>query len=135
MTLPFRSQREAVVESLKNMLLVMSTQGMFQPKQDGEGAGPSGSLWDITWTFLSPFLPNLKEELFPERGSVEILSPAAAALPAPAEPVASQPISEPAASAPEAVAQGNAEGSESLEVTEGAVELKDEGAVEPETNA
>ncbi|KAI9005729.1 hypothetical protein DFJ74DRAFT_691912 [Hyaloraphidium curvatum] len=56
---------EAVVESLKNMLLVMSTQGMFQPRSENVDNDPAGNLWDVTWTFLSPFLPNLKDELFP----------------------------------------------------------------------
>ncbi len=66
-------QREAVVESLKNMLLVMSTQGMFQPRQEDQGQDQAGNLWDVTWTFLEPFLPNLKEELFPPVPAEEVV--------------------------------------------------------------
>ena len=52
---------EAVPESLKNMLLVMSTAGVFFP---------GGSLWSTTWSRIGHFLPSLHKELFPS--SVEV---------------------------------------------------------------
>jgi len=53
-------QKEAVTESLKNMLLVLSTQGMLQP---GETEGVN--LWNETWFLIDPVLPSLKQEVFP----------------------------------------------------------------------
>lgn len=59
-------QREAVIESLKNMLLVMSTQGILRPPStDSSNSAMEGDLWQITWTLLEPYLPTLKDELFP----------------------------------------------------------------------
>ncbi|CAG8656602.1 17032_t:CDS:10 [Dentiscutata erythropus] len=66
------SLREAVPESLKNMLLVMSTSGVFNPpgttKVETKNVGGKApvELWDITWTKIDKFLPKLKDELFPE---------------------------------------------------------------------
>ncbi|KAF0385373.1 Sec7-domain-containing protein [Gigaspora margarita] len=66
------SLREAVPESLKNMLLVMSTSGVFNPPGTINAATQSSGgkvpveLWDITWTKIDKFLPKLKDELFPE---------------------------------------------------------------------
>ncbi|CAG0893774.1 unnamed protein product [Cyprideis torosa] len=51
---------EAIPESLKNMVLVMETAGVFQADEEGM----RGPLWDLTWEKITPFLPNLKEELF-----------------------------------------------------------------------
>ncbi|XP_012270062.1 Golgi-specific brefeldin A-resistance guanine nucleotide exchange factor 1 isoform X2 [Orussus abietinus] len=48
---------EAIPESLKNMLLVMSSAGVL---------APSSNLWAPTWRTIDVFLPNLKSELFPE---------------------------------------------------------------------
>ncbi|XP_044591772.1 Golgi-specific brefeldin A-resistance guanine nucleotide exchange factor 1 isoform X3 [Cotesia glomerata] len=48
---------EAIPESLKNMLLVMSSTGVLTP---------TSNLWEPTWRTINGFLPNLKEELFPE---------------------------------------------------------------------
>ncbi|KAJ3033358.1 GDP/GTP exchange factor for ARF [Rhizophlyctis rosea] len=67
---------EGVLESLKNMLLVMTTQGVFQP---GDQTSGGVNLWNVTWQQIDPFLPTLKEELFPP------VPPEAAAPTAPAE--------------------------------------------------
>jgi hypothetical protein len=56
-------QYEGVVESLKNMLLVLSTQHIFQPESI---EGQEVNLWDSTWTKLNPILPKLQLELFPK---------------------------------------------------------------------
>lgn len=62
---------EAVPESVKNILLVMSSGGyLVAPKGDepgGEGdGGDDAQLWDATWMRLERFLPGLMPELFPE---------------------------------------------------------------------
>ncbi|KAI8799312.1 hypothetical protein BJ742DRAFT_884663 [Cladochytrium replicatum] len=69
---------EGVLESLKNMLLVMSTQGVFQPSESDQQPPPSTSskpatqnLWDVTWKNVNVFLPTLKEDLFPVRALSE----------------------------------------------------------------
>ncbi|XP_062554082.1 Golgi-specific brefeldin A-resistance guanine nucleotide exchange factor 1 [Armigeres subalbatus] len=51
---------EAVLESLKNMLLVMHSVCVFH---NSDGVTHS-VLWDVTWQRISGFLPNLKDELF-----------------------------------------------------------------------
>lgn len=51
---------EAVLESLKNMLLVMHSVCVFH---NSDGVTHS-VLWDVTWQRISGFLPELKEELF-----------------------------------------------------------------------
>ncbi|KAF9437726.1 GDP/GTP exchange factor for ARF [Entomortierella beljakovae] len=56
---------EAVPESLKNCLLVMSTSDKFSEAT----ANTNGSLWNITWTRINKFLPNLKAEIFPSQSS------------------------------------------------------------------
>ncbi|XP_026671490.1 Golgi-specific brefeldin A-resistance guanine nucleotide exchange factor 1 isoform X2 [Ceratina calcarata] len=48
---------EAIPESLKNMLLVMSSANVL---------APSSNLWAPTWRTIDAFLPDLREELFPE---------------------------------------------------------------------
>lgn len=48
---------EAIPESLKNMLLVMSSANVL---------APTSNLWAPTWRTIDAFLPNLKAELFPE---------------------------------------------------------------------
>lgn len=48
---------EAIPESLKNMLLVMSSANVL---------APSSNLWAPTWRAIDVFLPNLRTELFPE---------------------------------------------------------------------
>ncbi|CAH0720521.1 unnamed protein product, partial [Brenthis ino] len=57
---PAEPLREAARESLKNMLLVMHSVKIFS---NGDGYN---ELWYITWDIINEFLPNLKEELFPE---------------------------------------------------------------------
>ncbi|KAG0206857.1 GDP/GTP exchange factor for ARF [Mortierella sp. GBA30] len=52
---------EAVPESLKNCLLVMSTSEAFSEAT----ANKPDSLWNVTWTRINKFLPNLKSEIFP----------------------------------------------------------------------
>ena len=63
------SQYEAIPESLKNMLLVMSTQGIFDnlmnPKSQSDVDSPKQQLWGITWRRIDTFLPNFIQELFP----------------------------------------------------------------------
>ncbi|KAJ3135959.1 GDP/GTP exchange factor for ARF [Physocladia obscura] len=60
---------EGVLESLKNMLLVMSTQKVFQPLNNAEVESPDSpntqNLWIITWEHIDRAYPGLKEELFP----------------------------------------------------------------------
>ncbi|XP_064073514.1 Golgi-specific brefeldin A-resistance guanine nucleotide exchange factor 1 [Vanessa tameamea] len=57
---PAEPLREAALESLKNMLLVMHSVKIFS---NGEGYN---DLWYITWDIIREFLPDLKDELFPE---------------------------------------------------------------------
>ncbi|XP_035897623.1 Golgi-specific brefeldin A-resistance guanine nucleotide exchange factor 1 [Anopheles stephensi] len=62
---------EAVLESLKNMLLVMHSVCVFH---NTDGVTHS-LLWDVTWQRISGFLPTLKDELFKHeaaRSSVSI---------------------------------------------------------------
>lgn len=54
-------QLEAIPESLKNMLLVMDTAGIFHSADSRTGFS---DLWEITWERIVCFLPHLKEELF-----------------------------------------------------------------------
>lgn len=51
---------EAVKESLKNMLLVMRSVKIFTE----DSSETNSQFWDITWSRLDQFLPNLKNELF-----------------------------------------------------------------------
>lgn len=55
---------EAMLESLKNVLLVMHSVRVFHAA-DGVTHTP---LWDVTWSRISMFLPSLKEELFKDEG-------------------------------------------------------------------
>uniref|UniRef100_A0A7M5X4G9 SEC7 domain-containing protein n=1 Tax=Clytia hemisphaerica TaxID=252671 RepID=A0A7M5X4G9_9CNID len=75
---------EAIPESLKNMLLVMSTAGIFeQPCADGEDGVPSSAaeqekhrkysaLWQVTWERIDCFLPNLRNDLVATQSPVSI---------------------------------------------------------------
>ncbi|KAK8163430.1 hypothetical protein BC567DRAFT_265954 [Phyllosticta citribraziliensis] len=57
---------ESVPESLKNILLVMSSGGyLVPPDQKPDQA----ELWNETWSRLDRFLPNLLPELFPEEAA------------------------------------------------------------------
>eukprot|EP00048_Salpingoeca_helianthica_P023468 m.24517 g.24517 ORF g.24517 m.24517 type:complete len:1480 (+) comp8714_c0_seq1:128-4567(+) len=89
---------EAVPESLKNMLLVMSTAGIFRPatSEESESAGGSdvASLWTVTWARISHFLPTLHAELFPSATDVPVA--ADPAVPAPSSAAAAPPSPTPA---------------------------------------
>ncbi|KAB5581775.1 hypothetical protein PHYPO_G00179540 [Pangasianodon hypophthalmus] len=74
---------EAIPESLKNMLLVMDTAGIFHSADSRTGYS---DLWEITWERIDCFLPHLREELFKQ-----------AVMP---EPVPSVPIEPAPASVP-----------------------------------
>jgi len=63
---------EAIPESLKNMLLVMDTAGIFHHPDTGYT-----DLWQVTWDRIDVFLPNLKQELFKETQQPEHLMPPA----------------------------------------------------------
>lgn len=81
----FLSQFEAVPESLKNMLLVMSTAGIFDEeectltahsqstsdrkthKRSDSEIHKYSALWQVTWERIDCFLPNLRQELFTPR--------------------------------------------------------------------
>ncbi len=64
-------QYEAIPESLKNMLLVMSTQGIFDTSQSESSPRLSSKdaslqlLWVQTQQRIEKFLPNLLRDLFP----------------------------------------------------------------------
>ncbi|KAH9810480.1 GEA2-GDP/GTP exchange factor for ARF [Teratosphaeria destructans] len=65
---------EAVPESLKNILLVMASDGhLMLPPVEGadERTVQQRELWDETYTRLERFLPGLMEELFPDAGSIK----------------------------------------------------------------
>uniref|UniRef100_A0A3P8NVS5 Golgi-specific brefeldin A-resistance guanine nucleotide exchange factor 1 n=1 Tax=Astatotilapia calliptera TaxID=8154 RepID=A0A3P8NVS5_ASTCA len=75
---------EAIPESLKNMLLVMDTAGIFHSADSRTGYS---DLWEITWERIVCFLPLLREELFkqtiipdavpnPQAESVQLTTPA-----------------------------------------------------------
>uniref|UniRef100_A0A672MT09 Golgi-specific brefeldin A-resistance guanine nucleotide exchange factor 1 n=1 Tax=Sinocyclocheilus grahami TaxID=75366 RepID=A0A672MT09_SINGR len=91
---------EAIPESLKNMLLVMDTAGIFHSADSRTGYS---DLWEITWERIDCFLPRLKEELFkqaviPASPPVPAPSPvpAASAEPnIPSRPTSPQDISSP----------------------------------------
>lgn len=74
---------EAIPESLKNMLLVMDTAGIFLSSDSRSGYS---ALWEITWERIDCFLPHLREELFKQ-----------AVMP---EPVPNVPVEPPQAPAP-----------------------------------
>ncbi|XP_062374882.1 Golgi-specific brefeldin A-resistance guanine nucleotide exchange factor 1 isoform X2 [Sardina pilchardus] len=74
---------EAIPESLKNMLLVMDTAGIFLSSDSRTGYS---ALWEITWERIDCFLPHLREELFKQ-----------AVMP---EPVPSVPVEPPQPAAP-----------------------------------
>ncbi|KAI5201572.1 Sec7-domain-containing protein [Aureobasidium subglaciale] len=58
---------EAVPESLKNVLLVMSSSGYLKPpSEDNEQSEQQKQLWKDTSDKLHRFLPDLMPELFPE---------------------------------------------------------------------
>lgn len=58
---------EAVLESLKNMLLVMYSVKAFH---NADGTTYT-ALWTLTWERVGAFLPTLKEELFKDNGELQ----------------------------------------------------------------
>ncbi|CAL9688281.1 unnamed protein product [Knipowitschia caucasica] len=96
--------QEAIPESLKNMLLVMDTAGIFHCSDSGSGSGYS-DLWSITWERIVCFLPHLKEELFKQTvreepcPPAESLRPPSPQTPPPARPP-SPPVTPPQSESP-----------------------------------
>uniref|UniRef100_A0A8C1HSE8 Golgi-specific brefeldin A-resistance guanine nucleotide exchange factor 1 n=1 Tax=Cyprinus carpio carpio TaxID=630221 RepID=A0A8C1HSE8_CYPCA len=79
---------EAIPESLKNMLLVMDTAGIFHSADSRTGYS---DLWEITWERIDCFLPHLKEELFKQPvPPPAAVTPASPPVPAPS-PVPAAP--------------------------------------------
>jgi brefeldin A-resistance guanine nucleotide exchange factor 1 len=62
---------EAVPESLKNILLVMSSGGYLVPPSENseDQTDQQKQLWAETWTRLHRFLPDLMPSLFPEEAN------------------------------------------------------------------
>ena len=62
---------DAVPESLKNMLLVMDTAGIFNSGPTGSGYASvqpaTTPLWELTWDKLDGFLPHLMTDVFGDR--------------------------------------------------------------------
>ena len=56
-------QEEAVPESLKNILLVMSNGGYLVPPEEEP---KKKLLWEETWKRLDRFLPEMYREIYPE---------------------------------------------------------------------
>ncbi|CAG8585934.1 8500_t:CDS:10, partial [Paraglomus occultum] len=64
------SLSEAIPESLKNMLLVMSTSGVLQRETNEKQEEPTNAnmiamkreLWNVTWEKINKFLPSLQQE-------------------------------------------------------------------------
>lgn len=55
-----RTKEEAVPENLKNVLLIMSSNGyLVPPKQNPERE----ELWNETWKRIDRFLPDLRKDL------------------------------------------------------------------------
>ncbi|CAN9500116.1 unnamed protein product [Ophioblennius macclurei] len=78
---------EAIPESLKNMLLVMDTAGIFHSADSRTGYS---DLWEITWERIVCFLPYLREELF-KQTVIPDPAPSPPAEPAHPTPPAGQP--------------------------------------------
>uniref|UniRef100_A0A674KGM6 Golgi brefeldin A resistant guanine nucleotide exchange factor 1 n=1 Tax=Terrapene triunguis TaxID=2587831 RepID=A0A674KGM6_9SAUR len=75
---------EAIPESLKNMLLVMDTAGIFHSADSRTGYS---DLWEITWERIDCFLPRLRDELFKQTVIQEPV-PSVPTEPHPQKPVA-----------------------------------------------
>lgn len=54
---------EQMLETLKNILLVMHSVGVFYNADGSSGYAP---LWSLTWNRINEFLPNLKNDIFKE---------------------------------------------------------------------
>ena len=70
---------EAVPESLKNILLVMASQGILvRPEREDQGQDQDlgkERLWTETRKRMERFMPQLWEDIFPERSQVEAEPP------------------------------------------------------------
>ncbi|XP_060943117.1 Golgi-specific brefeldin A-resistance guanine nucleotide exchange factor 1 isoform X3 [Limanda limanda] len=89
---------EAIPESLKNMLLVMDTAGIFHSADSRTGYS---DLWEITWERIICFLPNLREELFKQTVIPEpVPSPPSSPAARPPSPQASPPPAQPPSPVP-----------------------------------
>ncbi|XP_053291725.1 Golgi-specific brefeldin A-resistance guanine nucleotide exchange factor 1 isoform X4 [Pleuronectes platessa] len=89
---------EAIPESLKNMLLVMDTAGIFQSADSRTGYS---DLWEITWERIICFLPNLREELFKQTVIPEpVPSPPSSPAGRPPSPQTSLPPAQPPSPVP-----------------------------------
>eukprot|EP00118_Oscarella_pearsei_P026459 m.309936 g.309936 ORF g.309936 m.309936 type:complete len:1642 (+) comp48637_c0_seq1:73-4998(+) len=55
---------ESIPESLKNMLLVMSTAGVFDAPVTSPSESPHSQLWTDTWERIHKFIPGLHDQLF-----------------------------------------------------------------------
>lgn len=75
---------EAIPESLKNMLLVMDTAGIFQ-RPDETNCVEDCQMWHITWDRINAFLPKLQEEVFKPAAVVPSQSPTPATAVPPVE--------------------------------------------------
>uniref|UniRef100_A0A3Q3LPJ8 Golgi-specific brefeldin A-resistance guanine nucleotide exchange factor 1 n=1 Tax=Mastacembelus armatus TaxID=205130 RepID=A0A3Q3LPJ8_9TELE len=84
---------EAIPESLKNMLLVMDTAGIFHSADSKTGYS---DLWEITWERIVCFLPHLKEELF-KQTVIPGRPPSPQASSQPAQPPSPVPVPVPVA--------------------------------------
>lgn len=60
---------EQMLETLKNILLVMHSVGVFYNTDGSSGYAP---LWALTWYRIHEFLPNLRTEIFKEE-TVEVV--------------------------------------------------------------
>ncbi|XP_062256529.1 Golgi-specific brefeldin A-resistance guanine nucleotide exchange factor 1 isoform X6 [Platichthys flesus] len=90
--------QEAIPESLKNMLLVMDTAGIFQSADSRTGYS---DLWEITWERIICFLPNLREELFKQTVIPEpVPSPPSSPAGRPPSPQTSLPPAQPPSPVP-----------------------------------
>ena len=94
-------QSEAIPESMKNMLLVMSTSGVFDHNEDDQSLQLTqkahdhlqdqdskrhySALWQVTWERIDCFLPNLRREMVASRSP---FSPRASSPPIHPEPEA-----------------------------------------------
>ncbi|KAM6997801.1 Golgi-specific brefeldin A-resistance guanine nucleotide exchange factor 1 isoform 2-T3 [Tautogolabrus adspersus] len=90
---------EAIPESLKNMLLVMDTAGIFHSADSRTGYS---DLWEITWERIVCFLPHLREELF-KQTVIPVPSPPAEPVQPPAGRPPSPQVSQPPAQPPSPV--------------------------------
>ncbi|KAH9248773.1 hypothetical protein BASA81_013568 [Batrachochytrium salamandrivorans] len=59
---------EGVHESLKNLLLVLSAEGVLYPPGGNVSTTTNLNLWELTWSTIGQFLPSLQDELFPPNG-------------------------------------------------------------------